>query len=436
MNTLLVVIPVWPGDYELVLSNLKQQFERDGKCQHPALIVYDQRSERHKPSFLSEIQTSAQQAFTSVRSLRYDEHKGDEPWPRQQNHCWQSVARYLEEHPTKAAGWFWWESDVVPLKPGWLDVLANAYVAGKKPFMGHVVPERGHMNGVAVYPFSIAAYATNALLVKNSPFDVMLSKEVGLHSVHAVNHLMAHRLKGHGGDAPAYITQADIEALPETTVTIHGYCKVGPEQLKKIKEQKKEQAMNETSKAMRRRHCEEASGGFQWSKIFRGQGVDVGAGNDPIQLPNCRPFDMLDGDANHLSRYFSKDSLDYVHASQCLEHMIDPRAALLNWSICVKPGGHIVVTVPDFDAYEKRHWPSRFNPDHKSAWSIWRKADKIAPLINVPAFAREMTAHGLGCLRYQFVDTNFDYKLSDDVDQTLSPDAAEAFIELVFEKQV
>lgn len=193
--------------------------------------------------------------------------------------------------------------------------------------------------------------------------------------------------------------------------------------------------MNETSKAMRRRRCEEAEGGFGWNEILTGNGIDVGAGGDPVQLPKCKAFDMHDGDANHLSRYISKSTLDYVHASQCLEHMHEPTAALLDWAICVRPGGHLVVTVPDFDLYEHCQWPSRFNPDHKSAWSMWRKSAPGVPLIYVPAWCRDLKQHGLACLKVELCDARYDYGMLGDVDQTLSPDGAEAFIELVFRKE-
>jgi SAM-dependent methyltransferase len=38
----------------------------------------------------------------------------------------------------------------------------------------------------------------------------------------------------------------------------------------------------------------------------------------------------------------------------------------LNWWRVLKPGGHLILYVPERDLYEKRvHLPSRFNPDHK-----------------------------------------------------------------------
>ena len=84
--------------------------------------------------------------------------------------------------------------------------------------------------------------------------------------------------------------------------------------------------MKESSKAMERRINSEKSPLF--SKIFKGEGIDIGAGDDLINVPDVRGFDMEDGDANHLDQYFEAESFDFIHASQCLEHMIDPKASL------------------------------------------------------------------------------------------------------------
>lgn len=55
--------------------------------------------------------------------------------------------------------------------------------------------------------------------------------------------------------------------------------------------------------------------------------------------------DILD-DGSRLSKVESS-SLDYLVASHVLEHVDDPVSALKNWIRVVKPGGHVVVIVPD-----------------------------------------------------------------------------------------
>lgn len=120
---------------------------------------------------------------------------------------------------------------------------------------------------------------------------------------------------------------------------------------------------SETTKAQRRRVRDADT----WARILRGAGIDVGSGTDP--LPGARPWDVQDGDGARLATV-PDDSLDYVHSSHALEHMSDPATALKNWIRVVRPGGHVVVVVPDEDMYEQGRWPSVFNSDHKWTFTV------------------------------------------------------------------
>lgn len=224
MSTLLVAIPVWPGDAEQVLANLNAQRLRDGKTEHGALLVYDQRMIGNP--LIHSIAEKAKETFSHLDWLQYEAVAPNSPWPVPQNRCWQSAVRFCEEWHANHKGWFWWESDALPLAAKWLDILADAYVAGRRPFMGHIVPGRGHMNGVAVYPFGISAYAIKAFFVKRSPFDVTLSKEVGLRNITEANHLIAHTLKVNGGDIPFLMSQRERSDIPLSVVVAHGYRSV------------------------------------------------------------------------------------------------------------------------------------------------------------------------------------------------------------------
>lgn len=192
--------------------------------------------------------------------------------------------------------------------------------------------------------------------------------------------------------------------------------------------------MNEASKAMRRRWLEAAAGAFEWHKIFRGKGLDVGCGPDKLPFDNCAAFDQEHGDANRLSQFIEPNSLSYLHASQSLEHMIDPVLALDDWIACVKPRGHLVITVPDFVLYEQLRWPSLFNCDHKSTWSMSVKGSPAPIHCYLPEW---LTAFPVKVVRCKTVDTNYDYKLlgRTSVDQTYQEsDGVEAFIEFVLRK--
>ena len=117
--------------------------------------------------------------------------------------------------------------------------------------------------------------------------------------------------------------------------------------------------MNEASKAMKRRMVEDELGIFNWSQIICGDGIDVGCGPDKIRDDKCIAFDQEQGDANKISEYFTH-KFDYLHASQCLEHMHDPYTAMVEWLEIVKTGGHAIISIPDWTLYEGRVWPSRY----------------------------------------------------------------------------
>ena len=105
------------------------------------------------------------------------------------------------------------------------------------------------------------------------------------------------------------------------------------------------------------------------SNSLRGRILDIGAGSDPI-TKNAEVFDKAQGDAQQVLLHFPKESFDTVFSSHCLEHMVDPIEAINSWYSLVKPGGHLIVIVPDEDFYEQGHFPSIFNLDHKATFTI------------------------------------------------------------------
>jgi SAM-dependent methyltransferase len=193
--------------------------------------------------------------------------------------------------------------------------------------------------------------------------------------------------------------------------------------------------MKETSKAMRRRWCEHELGLFSWRSLFVGNGIDVGSGDDPMPISGVRTFDLSNGNANFLSRYFPQNAFDWLHSSQCLEHMRDPKAALIEWISVVKPGGWIVVTVPSWELYEHMIWPSAFNGDHRSTWSMFIKGSPAPTHIFVPEFLKTLDDVADTIMQRQ-LDANYDYKLPASVDQTWNEsEGVEPFIEFVLKKK-
>ena len=190
----------------------------------------------------------------------------------------------------------------------------------------------------------------------------------------------------------------------------------------------------ESSKAMTRR-LSSLEKPF-WNQVFQGKGIDIGAGDDLIAINGVVGFDVEDGDANRIHDYFPANSFDYVHASQCLEHMHDPVQALKSWMSILKPGGYAVVTIPSWELYEGMVWPSRYNPDHKSTFSMWQKGSPAPNHVLFPDWLENnFGEHKVEICR--LVDTNYNYKLGTSVDQTFNREnAVEAFIEFILKKDL
>lgn len=187
----------------------------------------------------------------------------------------------------------------------------------------------------------------------------------------------------------------------------------------------------ETTKSTNRRKKEKF---FQ--DIFKGHVIDVGCGDDVLDknaFPNIEsvePFDLKDGDAQKIAELRKENYYDVVHSSQCLEHMKDVNEALKNWIKITKPGGHLVITVPDFNLYEQGYWPSLYNHDHKFTFTI--KDEGIARDDHIVLSDWLKGFEDVKVLSLKLIDTNYNYELKD-VDQTRGD--AEAFIEFVLEKK-
>jgi SAM-dependent methyltransferase len=196
--------------------------------------------------------------------------------------------------------------------------------------------------------------------------------------------------------------------------------------------------MRETTKAMARRWREADAGEFPWRDIFKGQVLDVGSGDDGLKADACVTyFDLPDGGGDDLTKFFPSavGFYDTVHASNVLEHMLDPVVALRSWLEVLKPGGYIVATVPDWELYEGKVWPSRWNSGHRSTWSMMPppKNAESRTHISLPFWLSQFPVEIIRC---KDIFTNYDFLLGTDIDQTFDFEkGVEAFIEFVLKKQ-
>lgn len=175
------------------------------------------------------------------------------------------------------------------------------------------------------------------------------------------------------------------------------------------------------------------------TRYFAGKGIDIGGKPDPLLLyielfprvESIRTWDWDDGDAQYLASE-PDGAYDFVHSSHCLEHLVDPRQGLVNWFRVLRPGGHLVITVPDEDLYEQGIFPSTYNKDHKHTFTIWKSASWSAASINVLDLVKTL-GPGAEMLKVELLNRGYRYGLPR-YDQTLSP-TAECAIELVVRKR-
>ena len=192
--------------------------------------------------------------------------------------------------------------------------------------------------------------------------------------------------------------------------------------------------MNETGKSIFRRNAD-ARFATRW---FVGEGIDIGAGTDSLKeyleffplVQSLQSWDLEQGDAQYLSGV-ADDCFDFVYSSHCLEHMVDPRAALGNWIRVCRPGGHLVLLFPDVDLYEQGVFPSTYNPDHKWTFTIQKRKSWSPKSVNVLEMLIDVAGQ-VETLRVEQLNATFRYGARR-MDQTQTA-LGESAIELVLKK--
>jgi SAM-dependent methyltransferase len=174
-------------------------------------------------------------------------------------------------------------------------------------------------------------------------------------------------------------------------------------------------------------------------KYFVGDGIDIGGKPDPLILyaslfPGIRSlktWDWEDGDAQHMAGV-ADDSFDFVFSSHCLEHLVDPSEGLANWFRIVRPGGYLIVDIPDEDMYEQGVFPSTHNRDHKTSWTISKARSWSPASINLLDFVGVL-GPAADIRKIEVIDSTFRPELPR-YDQTIAP-IAECAIEFIVRKR-
>lgn len=157
---------------------------------------------------------------------------------------------------------------------------------------------------------------------------------------------------------------------------------------------------NESSAAYPRRLAE---GYFQ--TVFVGEGIDIGCGADPVTR-DCLRWDLEQGDAQTLPGV-PPEHFDWVYSSHCLEDLPNPWIAIQRWWEVLRPGGRLLVVVPDEDLYEQGCWPSRFNAGHRWTFTIHKTRSWSPVSINLTELVATLPEHEVRWLR--LCDRGYDY---------------------------
>lgn len=163
-----------------------------------------------------------------------------------------------------------------------------------------------------------------------------------------------------------------------------------------------------------------------FGEYLGGQGLDIGfrgslGDSAETVVPGAIGVDRDYPGYNGKALPFPDETQDFVYSSHCLEHLKDPIGAIKEWYRVLKIGGHMIITVPHRDLYEKKLFrPSTWNAGHKRYYTPATLLLEIEGALKINSYR----------LRYlQDCDEGYDYSIGPDKHA-----AGEYQIECVIEK--
>ncbi len=215
-----VVFPVCAMDVQLAIAHAQWLKRLNRVWHHPAVIAYDRGLSAGLRGHLRNLLADC---FPSVEILSVPTPRIP-GWPHAPNWMWQHVARHMagQKNP-----WLWLEADAVVLKPDWLDRIQDEYDKAGKAWMGPIVPDLGHCNGVAVYPADAATRLPHAMKCTDRAWDYEMKPEM-IRDCHDASKLIFHawgvhngRIHPHTGSAPDFSDESICRQIPSDAVVVH-----------------------------------------------------------------------------------------------------------------------------------------------------------------------------------------------------------------------
>jgi hypothetical protein len=169
-----------------------------------------------------DVLTAANAAFRTAQIISND--RAIDGWIEGSNDLFLTAALHIEEKVKQP--WLWLESDGIPLKKDWLDVIDTVYEQGQKPFMGWRYMFSNPDNAIAPFPLlsGVAVYPPNAWsrLIKsirfapNQAFDVSCAPIIMPEANHTnlIQHFYGEKL------LPPTFSESKLDSSPVNTWTL------------------------------------------------------------------------------------------------------------------------------------------------------------------------------------------------------------------------
>lgn len=242
-----IIIPIASSDAKMLSQFYLTINHFDKNENHECIIVHSAVAKAYADSLFRKIKDK----FGKISIHQFDK-KPAEGWPNGPNCYFQYTIEHLLKIKNKDP-WLWMETDIIPIKNNWCDLLEAEYKERGKPFMGVIEESRVgtkargpgpwffigyHLAGTAVYPHNINEFCKDwdKLDIAQGAFDMLLQWPIVAegNAAHTPNIIHAFRTtnykieNGKISSRPDRVRHFDFsKRIPdENTILVHG-CKDG-----------------------------------------------------------------------------------------------------------------------------------------------------------------------------------------------------------------